>query len=279
MHFTLMETNEKRYVMFDNHTGKTFYDPDLLARSAQTFHSQYSCMEARGFLVLSPPKDENTDFSAAFYSCKGCREKIRLDEAICALEFARSLGIPFNAGSFSSGDLRIHYGKDGLPEKTGLRFSENLPNPLSPSFFRYGTENLCYYTVHVPGPHGVIILEYPGIFHSSELLFLAKILVNDPLRFPQGGDISFIESSQEDRLKILTYVHEENRLIRSSSEGALACAMVHHNLHPETETLCVESSPEDKLLCFSLEPDSSFFSFFSSASCISKGTVLGKNVF
>ncbi len=279
MYFTLMETNEKRYVMFDNHTHHTPYDADLMAREASLFHSQYTCMGARGFLVLSPSAEKDTDFSAAFYSEKGCEKAVLLDEAVCAVAFAESLGIPLDSGKFFAGDVPVRYERKNAPEKTALQILEDFDLPRSPSFFRYGTENLCFYSLNLPSPHGVILLEYPGIFHSSELLFLAKILANDPLRFPKGGDVSFIESAEDDRLEICTYVREENRLSRSSSEGAVACAVVHHALHPEKERLRIVSAPEEKLLCFSRQGNSRHISFYSSACCISKGTVLEKEAF
>ncbi len=279
MYFTLMKTNEKRYVMFDNHTCHTLYDGDLLAREARSFRSHYSCMEAQGFLVLSPSKDGKTDFTAVYYSYRGCREDLGLDEAVCALEFARSLEIPFESGVFSAGNTLVRYDTEQSLQKTALHIAATLPDPLVPSFFRYGTENLCYYSLNLPHPHGVIFLEHPGIFHSTELLFLAKTLASDPSRFPQGGDISFIESARGDCLEILTYIQKEDLLSRSSSEGAVACAMVHYGLHPETETLRVLSSPEEKILRFFRKGTSPLVSFCSNACCISKGTVLEKELF
>jgi hypothetical protein len=280
MYFTLMETNEKRYIMFDNHTHHTPYDAEILAREASFFRSHYSCMGIRGFLVLSPPKEEGSDFSTAFYSEKGCRGELLLDEAICALEFAGSLGIPLTSGTFSAGGALVRYEKGDFPTKTALHISENLDTPLSPSFFRCGAENLCFYSLKVPAPHGVILLDYPGIFHSSELLFLAKTLASDPLLFPLGGDVSFIESADEEgRLEICTYIREENRLSRSSSEGAVACAMVYHGLHPERDVLRIASSSGEKIISFSQRENARHISFYGKASCISKGTVLEKEIF
>jgi diaminopimelate epimerase len=279
MYFTLMETNQKRYIMFDNHTNHVPYDTELLAREASFFRSRYSCMGIQGFLVLSPPKGEEADFSATFYSEKGCREEVLLDEAVCAVEFAGSLGIPPTSGTFTAGKALVHYEKNRSPGKAALHISGNFDIPLSPSFFRYGTENLCFYSLNLPGPHGVILLDYPGIFHSSELLFLAKTLANDPLRFPRGGDVSFIESAEEERLQIRTYVREENRISPSSSEGAVACAMVYHGLHPEKTVLRIASPWEEKIISFSCNEDLQRISFTSRACCISKGTVLEKEIF